>query len=318
MKTFHKVLLFITFAVAVLIGLAVIALGIISVTSRSLDKSVYSDYGNDAIYEESYLAAPLMADDEPSSITFNARSVSAVGEAAIDIETEQRIIKTASLSVEVDNVEEVTEKITALTSENDGFVQSAENWKNGDSQLRGYITIRVPAEQFENTVSAIKNLSLAVENESISGTDVTEEYTDLEARLQNAQLQESELRRLLERAESVEDILAVQAELNAAREEVEVLQGRLNYLTNQTDYSTISVDLSEEASVIAPTTAFRPGSTIKEAGRALVLLFQYALQAIIWVAIVAGGILLPIILLTWLMVWAVRKKIDLQRQKNTK
>ena len=76
-----------------------------------------------------------------------------------------------------------------------------------------------------------------------AGRDVTAEFTDLESRLRNAQATERQLLEIMGRAETVEDTLAVQRELGAVREQVEVFQGQLNVLASQTSLSTITIYL---------------------------------------------------------------------------
>lgn len=252
-----------------------------------------ADYAMEA--EEEY--GPVAIDDYDSSAPDTAANV------------EQKVIKTGSLTLEVEEVSDTVQTITDMTTAAGGFVQSSETWKTSATQLRGEVTSRVPVDKFESVLEDAKALALEVRSETVTGQDVTEQYTDLSARLTNAQKQEEELRRLLERAENVEEVLKVQKQLNSAREDVEVLQGRLNYLENQTAYSTITFDLREEASVEVPTKAFRPGSTIKEASRALLALLQNIVTAGIWIVIVLGGLLLPLVLVIWLVVWALRKKI---------
>lgn len=226
----------------------------------------------------------------------------------------QKIIKTASLIFVVENVSTAVESITSIATDAGGFVESSETWESSSTQLRGTVTVRVPADTFEMVLERSKELALVVSNESVSGQDVTEEYTDLAARLANAQKQEEELRRLLERAANVEEILKVQKQLHEAREEVEVLQGRINYLENQTSLSTVTFDLREEASVELPSKAFRPIAAIKDAARALVTLAQNAVIGIIWVVIVGGGILLPIILVVWIVYRLARKSYRKHQQ----
>ncbi|MFC1788131.1 DUF4349 domain-containing protein, partial [Patescibacteria group bacterium] len=98
-------------------------------------------------------------------------------------ETEQKIIKTGSLSLVVDSVAESVEQITNLATQKGGFVQNSSVSERNDGSHYGSITLRVPSREFENSLSEIKDLANLVENETARGQDVTEEFTDLQARL---------------------------------------------------------------------------------------------------------------------------------------
>lgn len=322
----RRILIAVLLIVGFILAVGISALILLSVISRVINSSTgatsagFEGYGS---AEPKTLVSGLMRDAaiddayemEESAVSQTADDYMSGPETAATVE--QKIIKTASLTFVVDDVSDSVESITALTSEVGGFVQSSETWQSSSTQLRGEITVRVPADKFEQLLERSKELALVVSNESVSGQDVTEQYTDLAARLANAQKQEEELRRLLERAENVEEILKVQKQLNEAREEVEVLQGRMNYLENQTSLSTVTFVLREESSVELPTKAFRPLAAAKDAARALVTLAQGAVITLIWIVIVGGGILLPIIVLIWLLYRLVRHLYHKYHSKKT-
>lgn len=227
------------------------------------------------------------------------------GETAAEVD--QKIIKTGYLDLTVDFVDEAVVKITGLAAGKGGFAQETSVYEREDGTKYGTITIRVPAAEFENAMSELKKLAAAINSETASGQDVTEEYTDLEARLRNAKAQETEYLEILKKATTVTDILAVQSYLGEIREEIETLQGRIQYLKNLTSYSTITATLSEEPIIKIPTKEFRPWSTIKEAGRALVAVGQNLIITSIWLAVLGGGILIPTIVMIIFLVWIARK-----------
>ena len=325
MKNWKRVLLKVIIISGLLLAGAITALILIAIGSRIVGNATGSS-GSSSGYGS---AAPLMArsadyDYVEESAAFESESYLAADDydsSAPDTaaEIEQKIIKTGTLSFEVEDVAETIQAITDITTAAGGFVQSSESWQTSATQLRGEITARVPSEKFESTVEDTKALALVVKSESVSGQDVTEQYTDLAARLENAQKQEEELRRLLERANTVDEILKVQKQLNSAREDVEVLQGRLNYLENQTSFSTITFDLREEASVEVPSKAFRPWTAVKEASRALLNLFQSVVIVGIWIVIVLGGLLIPVVIVIWILYRIARRIMQKMKakQKNT-
>ncbi len=222
-------------------------------------------------------------------------------------EAEQRIIKTADLAVTVDGVDKKVQEVITLATGRGGFVQSSTVVEDETGQKSGYVTVRVPVSLFEDTIQAIKELAIRIERESINGYDVTEQYTDLEARLRSAKAQEEQYLAILEKAETVQDILAVQQYLQSIRYEIESLEGQLKSLGNQTEYSTISVTMEEETRVELPTAKFDLVLTTKEALRYVVLLAQAVVTLAIWLVIVGSAIGLPLALVTWGAVIIVRK-----------
>lgn len=254
----------------------------------------------------------LSADESSSKTAFYDNLTSGSTAAEVD----QKIIKTGYLDITVEAVNEVVAKITALTTGKGGYTQDSSVSEREDGTKFGNITVRVPVAEFENTMVEIKKFAIVVDTESANGQDVTEEYTDLAARLKNAQAQEVIYLEILNKAETVEDILAVQSYLGNIREQIETLQGRIKYLENKTGYSTISVSLSEESTIRIPSKEFRPWSAIKEAAQSLVVLFQGLVITIIWLVILGGGLLLPIALVVWLIVKLIKKLAKNRRSKK--
>jgi len=210
----------------------------------------------------------------------------------------------------VDDVSQSASEIGTLATGKGGFVQDSSVSEREDGTHYGSVTVRVPAKEFESTMAEIKKLATLVKNETSTGQDVTEQYTDLQARLKNAQSEEAAFLDVLRQAHTVTDILAVEQQLFQIRAQIESLQGQIKYLENVTAYSTISVSLSEEPAVRVPTKEFRPFSAMKEAAQALFAIFQNLIIVLIWVIIVGGGTLLPILLVAWVI------KRFLKRQKS--
>ncbi|HBK33453.1 TPA: hypothetical protein DEP34_01900 [Candidatus Uhrbacteria bacterium] len=228
-------------------------------------------------------------------------------EATSATDVSQKIIKTGSLTLIVDKVDEAITQTTELTSTLKGFVQSSYVNESENGTKTGSINIRIPSASFEAAIQSLKDLATFVSEESTTGTDVTEEYTDYMARLTTAQAQEAAYLLILNRATTVEEILKVQEALGEIRSEIEVLQGRINYLDDRTMYSTISVSLSEETLITLPSKEFRPWTTVKQAAQAFVVLGQNLINFGIWFVIVGGGLLFPILVLMWI-IWKLARR----------
>jgi hypothetical protein len=113
---------------------------------------------------------------------------------------------------------------------------------------RGHITIRVPAEKFNDAIDALAKFGPVARRE-IQALDVTEQHTDLEIRLTNGRAALKRLQTLLDKAVNVKEVLAIEKELIRMRTEMERLQGKMNLMKSQVAYATITVDFRQAARV---------------------------------------------------------------------
>ena len=207
----------------------------------------------------------------------------------------QRVIKTAEIRIEVPKNEfrESVQESVNIAQRSGGFVNSTTIDEDSDS---GSVTIRVPSETFETALGALKEIG-DVSSETISGTDVTQEFVDLEARKRNLEAQETVLLNLMDDAQTVGATIRVQRELQPVQLEIERLQGRINYLEDQTAMSTITVSFGP-AGAVAP----QPANAFERA-------WENAKDTFVAVAtalVVGAGFVIPIAILLALVALAVR------------
>ena len=161
-----------------------------------------------------------------------------------ELQDSRMIVRTADMSLVVNDVATVLDQIAGLAENIGGYVVSSQRWQD-DERLAGTITIRVPADGFGDVMGALRSLAVDVTHEATSSQDVTEEYVDLSATLANLEATEEQYVRLMEKAELVEDVLAIQRELSKTRGEIERTKGRMQYLERTSATSLINVRLSE-------------------------------------------------------------------------
>jgi len=240
------------------------------------------------------------------------------GAAALAPVSERMIIRTVELAMYVKDVEASFNEIQRLAEEMGGYVVRANTWHQ-EEYLRASLTIRVPAQRLEEALESIRAMATEVERESTSGKDVTEEYTDLEARLRNLEATEKELRELLvtvrQRTGKAEDILAVYRELSNIRGQIEQLKGRMQYLEQMSAMATITIELTPDV-LSRPLTVGRwqPRGTAANAVRALIRVLRFFVDAGIWLVIVGLPVLaliaIPIvILIVVIRAWRRRRSI---------
>ena len=190
-------------------------------------------------------AAPAPPASAPSFAQRGASAKADAGEppSAGALETAQRkVISRASVSIEVEVVQEAVTQVRFIAESLGGFVEQLST--TGDpKRQRATMTIRVVQEEFFAALERIMALG-EVQGQSVGSEDVTERFIDLEARLKSALRQEESLLSLLGRTQSVSEVLTVERELSRVRSEIERLQGQLNFLKRRVDLATITVPLS--------------------------------------------------------------------------
>jgi len=163
---------------------------------------------------------------------------------------ERVVIYNAQLSLEANDIQGTLQKIRALAEGYGGYVASSSRSTYG-VQARADIAIRVPKDKFQAAIQQIETYGKVLD-EGTTSEDITQQYIDLKARLNNMQRQEERLREILDMAKTVDEILRVESELERVRGEIDSLQGQINYLEGNVEMSLISVMLAEPAPPFTP------------------------------------------------------------------
>ena len=215
---------------------------------------------------------------------------------------ERLIIRTANMSLVVTNTEDAMATISRMAEENGGWVVNSSVFQYNETAKTGNITIRVPSSGFNSALEALRGMAVEVQHESTSGQDVTEEYVDLSARLENLEATAERVRSFLDDTETVEEALAVNQELSRLESDIEAMKGRLQFLSQSASFSTITVDLTPDI-VAQPieTAGWRPARVFRSAVDSLVDALQDVAEFGIWF----GVYVLPLLLIVGLPLWLV-------------
>jgi len=179
----------------------------------------------------------------PSSATNLARPISSGPD---QLPPQQRlIIKSGRLTCEVNDCDKASSDIQKLVQQMGGFIVTSSTQTYEGSPRSSTIQLRVPASQFEAAIEGVSRLSTKVILKSIGGNDVTEEFVDINARLDNQRRVETRFKEILKSAKSVNDILEVEKSLGEVREEIDHLEGRRKFLADQTALSSLMILLQE-------------------------------------------------------------------------
>jgi hypothetical protein len=215
----------------------------------------------------------------------------------------QKVQRSAQLTLEVSNgsFEKSLDRVVSLMRSQGGYVSGSDAVADSGDRLRsGQVTFQVPADKFDATIGGLRQLGTA-QSIRISGTDVSTQYVDFQARLRNAEAQRDAMLALLQQARSVTDVIQVQTQLGQITGQIEQLKGQIDYLDRTTAYATVAVTLREAVAAGADEWGLRTAT-----GQAL----HNFVNGIGVMLEVVGAIapLLPLGLVGWLVVRRFRRR----------
>ena len=188
------------------------------------------------------------------------------------------IIYTGWLSLETENIDLTINKIKQVIFNSDGYVDNISVDKSEKFEY-GYITVRVPQDQFSNVVQSIENLG-ELKNKNISNNDVTDQLFDLQIRIDNSKATEARFLQILDKAVNISDILQIEQELNRIRTDIEILEGHINNLNNRIAYSSLTIYVSKTIDdPLLPGMDFL--ESIRQGLNAMVILIQFIIASFI-------------------------------------
>ena len=189
-----------------------------------------------AVYDNAAEAAPAQSGADPSS---------QVGEVA---DTSRKLITTVNISTETEALDDTISKLCKKVDELGGYIESSNIYNgsrySGATVRNADYIIRIPADKlnsFVETVDGVTNIT----NKSTSVEDVTLSYVDIESRKKALKAEEESLLGILESAEKIEDIIAVQERLSEVRYQMESIESQLRTYDNKVDYSTVYLSIQE-------------------------------------------------------------------------
>ncbi len=235
-------------------------------------------------------------------------------------ESPRKIVGTANIDLVVSDTDETVTAITQMVTNAGGYVADTNFYRTSfgeETALQGSMTLRVPAQSLDGMVEQLADHAVEVTSQSLTRDDVTDQYTDLDARLRNLQATEEELLQLLTEIRSkpgakAEDILTVHRNIMEIRGQVEQVQGRMVMLDNLVSLSTIHLSLRPDTSALPIVeTKWRPSATVSNALRSLVSSMQTLGDAAIWLTIyvlpVFLMLMLPVVLFFWIVIVIIRR-----------
>jgi hypothetical protein len=224
---------------------------------------------------------------------------------AAAIAGELKLIKTADMTCEIANVDEGFDKVYAIAAAERAIVIGTTRSVAEEGYALGSVTLKVHPSKFDETVRAMRDVGRPM-SETTATEDVTQDYVDLQARLENAEATRARyLEILASRAGTVPEILEVEREIERVTENVERLKGQLRYFDSRIGLSTITVRLEEPHAAVP--TGYSFGKAIKDAFRIAVRICIFLVQAVI-VLLPFVIILIILVLIIRLVVWYFQRR----------
>lgn len=155
-----------------------------------------------------------------------------------------KIIKTGYITIEVKDVTGSVDALKNLVTAKGGYLSSSSVSEGYNKRLSGTVVLRIPQAEFDNTLAGVKAIGI-VKSVSTRGEDVTEEYVDIQAQKTSYQNQLAQYNEIMKKAVKVSDVIEIQQQVDRVQTELNRLEGRLKYLNNRIDLSTITVTLQE-------------------------------------------------------------------------
>ncbi len=161
------------------------------------------------------------------------------------IQDKKKIIKDGKLWFKVAELENAKKRVDGILEKHEGYF-SSEQLHTSDYESSYELKARVPNKNFETFVKEVEEGEGEITYKSINARDVTEQFVDLETRLENKRNYLNRYRELLKKANSIKEILEVEEKIRELEEEIESTEGRLKYLIDQVAYSSLEIKLTQE------------------------------------------------------------------------
>jgi uncharacterized protein DUF4349 len=199
---------------------------------------------------------------------------------------DRNLILTAKIDMRSKDPWVTSDRAQAIATGLGGDVLNLSQSGSGDSRSAS-LTIRVPSNRFGDALQQLKSLEGEVATSGVSAQDVTDQFVDLQARLTAKQAEEQRYLAILARANTIDEILKVDASLGNVRTQIEQLTAQINSIKNRTEFSTISMSISM-ISLLPGDTTSKVWDPVKTVGRALAALgamMQVFADAVIWLIV---------------------------------
>jgi hypothetical protein len=233
----------------------------------------------------------------------------------------RKIIQNGSVDMEVEDPEKTSSSIEQYIVSKKGYIANARK-EDVQDVVTVYLQIKIPVQEWSGFMAFLKQQG-KIKKESVFTNEITKEYYDTAARLKNKQDQLVQYKLLLGKAMKIEDILAVQQQIDNVQEMIEVYKGQLNLWDQQVALSTIDINIRQypatQVTSKNPSWDFLTGSELwKLLKNNIIVVFSGIIRFIQYFLVILIVYVLPIGLLIWFFYWLVQKIIQAWKKQQQK
>ena len=209
------------------------------------------------------------------------------------------VIEESALSLVVSDVSKTADEVVKYAEKEGGFLVSSEITSPEESPV-ATVTVRVPSAKLRTAIEYYRKLAVKVSSESLVGTDVTEEFKDLNARIATLEKTIDQFESIKARATKIADLVSITSQIISLREQIDALKGAKKFIEESAAFPKITASLAtdEFALPYQPPEGFRPGVIFRQAVRALLSGVYAVAGGLIWVGVYAV-VVVPVLALIW-------------------
>ncbi len=157
----------------------------------------------------------------------------------------KKIIKNGEMTIQVGDTKKAQNQVNEIVKKNNAYIQK-EEFRNTDTDENLNLIIRVPHKNFDALINSFSDGMGSVLSKNISSNDVTEEYTDVSIKLANKKIYLEKYRDMLKSAATTKDMLEIQENIRELEDEIDISEGRLRFIDDRVNYSTLNLTLYKE------------------------------------------------------------------------
>lgn len=233
-----------------------------------MDGGYYAEEGNyDIVAETAAAAMPVSENSMIEEISTASGQTSSSSEAAKLITMQRKLIRTVSLNVETIDFDNLLSAIQQSVTTDGGYIEQSDVSGTSistamDRKRYAFLNVRIPSAKLDAFLSQMSQQSNVI-NRSENVQDVTLQYTDIESRKKSLTIEQERLWALLEKADTLEAVIALEERLSEIRYQLEGFESQLRTYDNQVDYSTVHISI-QEVGVFTPTSPDSVGIRIQK------------------------------------------------------
>ncbi|MFE5669941.1 DUF4349 domain-containing protein [Streptomyces niveus] len=168
------------------------------------------------------------------------------GEKADADAAKTHVIRTATLSVEVKSVTKALSEARSVALDAGGVIEDETTERVDDSYITSHVVLRVPEAEYDSVLTELAGTGKLL-SRTANAKDVTEQVVDVNSRIATQRASVNRVRKLMDQAQDITDVVALESQLNTRQAELESLLAKQASLADRTTMATVTLDLSEKA-----------------------------------------------------------------------